>query len=852
MADRRLALWKGPSVKAVVIVLVGVSLFTCLGGSFARDRTVADSCDSREADSADKKGLFTVRQRCGRVLYEIPSAILNRVMLINTEFAALRERAHDGQTSGRFADTRLVRWVRNADQVRLELVKFEKRAEVEHGQTRIVAKIAPGMQIRSFTVLGEGVDGAPIIDASELFLADLPMGFAQEFRRRFHMVQVDPQWSYIDSVKAFPRNIEVKFSQTWIANPDDLAKQPESEDDAVPPTMGFLFQASMLLLPERPMQGRYADSRVGYFSEPFYEYGTNRAGVQRRAFIQRYRLEKKDLNAEVSEPVKPIVFYVGREVPEGWRPYIKQGIEDWQAVFERAGFRNAIVAKDAPSEQEDATWDPEDARYSVIRWVPGQNGMGWGLADPRSGEVISSHATFWDSVFNELEDMYFSQVAALDPRAQRLPLPDEVMGPLLRYVVSHEIGHALGLRHNFKSHSAYSVAQLRSRQWTERWGTSASIMSYARFNYIAQPDDHANLLPRLGPYDYFAVEWGYKPLPGRDSDQEWDALDQLAARQVDEPMLRFGGEDEAALLDPTVMTGVLGDDPIAAGDLGLRNLDRAASVLVQAATLKGRGYVRLQEIYGALVTHRSQQLLAVSRLIGGVIETRNQGQRGSVPFAPVPPERQRAAVKFLVDRGFARPASLLDPNILRRIGPSGAGDALQSFNQDLLTRMIDPAVPQRMSEGQAGLPRQQKYIGVDLVRDLNHGLFSDLDQKHPIVGLYGRELQRTYVRVLVSRASGEDQRSPRAISDPPSSFDLDWNPSPRLPQRLDERGESSSIAATAKDRRREPNGPSEFRGALRAGMEELAARIKAAQRRVKDDETSLHLADLLSELEHGR
>ena len=840
-------------MKPIIFGLVGLVLWTCGGGLFAQNAVDVASCKSPLARSTNSQtGLFTVHQRCGHVLYEIPPIMLDRVMLINTEFAALREREGDAQTSGRFADTRLVRWVRRGDQVHLELVQFDMRADGESGLPRGSGQISPGVLIRAFDVLSEGADGAPVIDVTNLVFSDLPTGFVQEFRRRFRMVQVDPKRSYIESVKVFAQNIEVRFSQTWTSNPEDLARQPESGDNPVSPSMGFLFQASMLLLPEQPMQGRYADPRVGYFSEPFNDYGTSRTGAMRRAFIQRYRLEKKDPNAAVSEPVKPIVFYVGREVPDRWRPYIKQGVEDWQVVFEKAGFRNAIIAKDAPTEKEDATWDPEDARYSAIRWAPGQNAMGWGLADPRSGEVISSHATFWHSVFNELENWYFAQVAPLDVRARHLPLPEEVMGQLLRYVVSHEVGHALGLRHNFKAHSAYSVAQLRSQKWTERWGTSASIMSYARFNYVAQPGDHAYLTPRVGPYDYFAVEWGYKPLPGLSSDQEWDALDRLAAHQLDEPMLRFGGEDEVAELDPTVMTAVVGDDPIEAGNLGLRNLDLAANMLVDAATEKGRDYVRLAELYAALVTQRHQELIAVVKLIGGVIETRNQAKRGAAPFEPVPPQRQRAAVKFLVERGFARPIALLNPDILKRIGPSGAADALQGSNRELLSRLIDPSVFQRMAEGQAALPRAGRYVGADLVRDLNRGLFSELDQANPIVGLYRRDLQRTYLRLLVGRVNGVEQRAPRVTSELESAFDLDWNPSRTIPSEQRERRVSSLLVGAAKDQRRDQNAPSEFRAALRAGMADLASTLKAARKRVKDDETSLHLKDLMFELERGR
>ncbi|MEO8628014.1 MAG: zinc-dependent metalloprotease [Betaproteobacteria bacterium] len=840
-------------MKPIIVGLLGLLLWINTGNLFAQTGDEAVSCNSLAGRSASTQtGLFTVHQRCGHVLYEIPTIMLDRVMLINTEFAALKVREGDAQTAGKFADTRLVRWVRRGDQIHLELVQYDIRVDGGPGPAHASGQVSPGVLIRSFDVLSEGTDGAPVIDVTKFFFADLPTGFALEFRRRFRMVQVDPQRSYIDSVKVFPQNIEMKFSQTWTANPEDLAKQPEAGENLIPASMGFLFQASMLLLPEQPMQGRYADARVGYYSAPFNEYGSSRTGAVRRAFIQRYRLEKKDPSAALSDAVKPIVFYVGREVPVRWRPYIKLGVEDWQVVFEKAGFRNAIIAKDAPTEQEDASWDPDDARYSAIRWAPGQNAVGWGLADPRSGEVICSHATLWYTVLNELESFYFVQVAPLDVRAQRLPLPDEVIGQLLRYAVSHEIGHALGLRHNFKAHSSYSVAQLRSREWTERWGTSASIMSYARFNYVAQPGDHAYLLPRFGPYDYFAVEWGYKPLPGLSSDQEWDALDRLAARQLDEPMLRFGGEDEAAEVDPTVMTGVVGDDPIAASDLGLRNLDRVATMLVAAATEKGRDYVRLAELYAALVAQQHHELSAVAKLIGGVIETRNQAKRGAAPFQPVPAQRQRGAVRFLLDRGFAIPTTLLNPDIVKRIGSRAAADPLRVSNEDLVLRLLDASVFQRMAEGQTATRQAEKYVGANLVRDLNRGLFSELDQAMPVIDLYRRGLQRSYVQVLVGRVSGEEQRTPRIGNELESAIDPDWNLVPSSYSVQHERRMSSPVAGAAKDQRREQNAASEFRAALRAGTEDLASKVKAARKRVKDDETALHLKDLLFELERGR
>jgi len=302
-------------------------------------------------------------------------------------------------------------------------------------------------------------------------------------------------------------------------------------------------------------------------------------------------------------------------------------------------------------------------------------------------------------------------------------------------------------------------------------------------------------------------------------------------------------------MDSTVMTGVVGEDPIEAGNLGLRNLDLAAGMLVEAATVKGGDYVRLAELYAALTAQRQQELFAVTKLVGGVIETRSQAKRGPAPFAPVLPQRQRAAVKFLIDRGFALPTALVDPNILKRITPGGGADALQGSNRELLSRLLDPSVFQRMADSQAALPRAQRYVGADLLRELNRGLFSELDRATPVIGLYRRDLQRIYVRLLVRRVSGEET-GPRALAALESAFNFYGNSLRDTSSAQQER--SIPVTESTKDPRRDQNVPSEFRAAMRGGIEDLALKLKAARKRVTDDETSLHLSDILVELQRSR
>ena len=575
-----------------------LELAACLGHQPGDKRTIS--------------GVFRVHAECDRLLLEIPPEMFGRDLLVYTEFAQVWATDSD-IVPGTVADSRMMRWNRRGGRMLLEVMDFQMRADQQPALERGVEASQLGYLYRGFDIIGEGAGGAPIVDATPLFVEDAP-SFAIDLKRRFRMVRTDPRRSYVERAKVFPTNLQVRFFQTWLPDPKELYRPLGPGEEQVPPSVQFVFSTNMLLLPRDPMQGRYWDPRVGYFSVPYDDYGTEAPGRVPRAFITRFRLEKKDPAAPLSDPVEPIVFYLSPEVPPRWRPYIRRGIEQWQAVFEAAGFRNAIVARDAPSPEEDPDWDPEDARYSVIRWVPSarQAALGPSLVDPRSGEVVSSHLILWHDVLRLVQTWYLTEAGAVDPRATRLPLPDELTGELLAYVISHELGHALGLRHNFKAPSAYSVQQLRNPEWTLKWGTTASITSYGRFNYVAQPGDGAGLMPRFGPYDFFAIEWGYKPLPGRSPKDEWPALDGMAARQVQEPMLRFGGEDEAARLDPTVTAYVLGSDPIAAADLGLRNVDRVMDILVPASTQRGRDYALL----GAAVRGADDPSLSPARCSG--------------------------------------------------------------------------------------------------------------------------------------------------------------------------------------------------------------------------------------------
>ncbi|HXG47150.1 MAG TPA: zinc-dependent metalloprotease [Methylomirabilota bacterium] len=702
-------------------------------------------------------GLFTVHRIDEKVFFEIPTNEFGRELLWVSQVA--RTQAGFGYGGGTQLGSRVVRWELRHKDVLLRDVKFTIRANGTDSIRHAVEATSLEPVIRKFPVAAWGTNQAAVIDVTDLFLADL-----SEFSAKTHLGAsgADRSRSFLESIKAFPDNIETRVLMTYNlsggSGPTNLPAAPRRRDSSQS-GVTVLLHHSMVRLPETPMRPRRHDARVGFFSVGFEDYGTPEHQVKNISYITRWRLEKKDPDAEVSEPKKPIVFYVGRGVPDKWRPWIKKGVEAWQPAFEAAGFKNAILAKDAPSEQEDPDWDAEDARYSTIQWLPStiENAMGPHVNDPRTGEILEADILMYHNILKLQRDWYFVQASPCDPRAQKLPLPDDLMGELLAYVVAHEVGHTLGFPHNMKASSAYTVEQLRDPEFTRKNGTEASIMDYGRFNYVAQPGDGAHLIPVVGPYDFFAVEWGYREFKNATTyEQEKAELEKIVARQITNPMLRFGDPNPA--VDPTQQTEDLGSDPVRATELGLKNIDRVAGYLVSATCKEGEDYDLLRNMYTQLLNQRDRELGHVVNVVGGVVQHNLWYGTTNQVFHAVPGARQREAVAFLLQHAFQTPVNLVRPDILQRLEPGGAPDRILSSQRRHLSALLDDSRCKRMTE-HAAREGDGGYTPAALLDDLDRGLWSELNNDPVAIDLYRRNLQRAYVELLGTHAARTETSS---------------------------------------------------------------------------------------------
>ena len=519
----------------------------------------------------------------------------------------------------------------------------------------------------------------------------------------------------------------------------------------------------MILLPEEPMKRRYFDKRVGWFARGQVDYGLNAQESKTVRFLDRWRLEVKEediekfKNGELVEPKKPIIYYVDRATPKSWVPFIKQGIEDWQVAFEAAGFKNAILAKDPPTPEEDPEWSPEDVRYSVVRYLasPIPNANGPHVSDPRTGEILESDINWYHNVMTLLRNWFFVQTAAINPDARGVAFKEEVMGRLIRFVSSHEVGHTLGLPHNMGSSIAYPVDSLRSASFTQKYGTAPSIMDYARFNYIAQPgDEGVALMPEIGVYDKYAIGWGYRPILDKSDKEEKEILDSWILKHSGDPLYRFGHQQVGDVVDPSSQTEDLGDDAIKASAYGIENLKRITPKLIEWTAEKGKDYDDLSTMYGQVIAQFNRYMGHVSNNIGGVYEQyKTYDQEGAV-YTPVDREHQKNCLLFVQEQLFQTPHWLIVPNIFNKIEYSGSVERIRNLQVRTLDNILSLGKLARLIENETANGKDA-YSILEMMGDLRKGLWSETRNGRTI-DTYRRNLQKAHIERLAYLMTTED------------------------------------------------------------------------------------------------
>ena len=692
------------------------------------------------AQATTDSGVFIVHRIGEKLFYEIPRRMLSRQFrLVVDRRGTIRGIGYAGEQIA----ARVVRWDRIGNRVLLRMISYAMRADSTLPVSRAVDLSNTPPIIKSFDIAAWSPgDSNAVIEVTSLFTTDVSELNARQLGMR--MRRFDPARSLVERARSFPLNVEVSALQTFEV--DSVPGAPGSGPDRSLNSMTIPTNFSMVLLPERPMAPRVCDNRVGFFSVNYEDFGNENAKVQTRCYITRWRLEPKDPNAAVSDPVKPIVFYLDPATPDKWVPWLIKGVQAWEPVFRAAGFSNAITARRAPTAQEDPEFDVDDARYSTIRWLPStiENAYGPHVNDPRTGEILQSNIGWFHNITSLLQAWWWAQVGAVDSRAIHLPLPDSLMGTMVAYVATHEVGHTLGLPHNQLSSGLYPTDSLRSPTYTRQHGTSYSIMDYARNNYVAQPGDNAELMPKIGDWDYYVIDWGYRRIAGAASpDAERATLDSLARLQDAQPWLRFGNPDG---IDPRTQTEALGDDPVKATRYGVANLKRLVPMLITATTTdKLDDYSLLDDFYDRLIGQWALEMNHVAVVVGGVYRHEKYPDQAGVIHTAVPRARQVDAVRFLNENAFATPVFFLDADVLRRIEPTGFVERIRIRQTAVLNALFQDARLSRLAEQGATLPAGTAYTLTDLFSDVRRGVFAELSAARPAVDAYRRNLQQAFV-----------------------------------------------------------------------------------------------------------
>lgn len=703
-------------------------------------------------------GFLTVHKVDNNYFFEIPDSMLNRDILIVNRISKAptsRQKSRVGYP-GDILGSKVIRF-ENKDNKRI-LVReysYRERSENKDGMFQSIRNSNTQPIVANFgieTIKKDSLTRNYVINVSVFLQKENPLfSFDADSKEYIGLLNMVGEGTYIDTLKAFPKNIEISTTVTYqskkgMSNVGFL----ETGSPRIPLT--YELNSSMVLLPEVPMKARLFDPRVGYFTVGYTDFDSNPQGIEYKKLITRWRLEPKDeaayLRGELVEPKKPIIIYIDPATPKKWVPYLIQGVNDWQVAFEKAGFKNAIYALEAPT--DDPSWSLEDARHSAIVYKPSDipNASGPHINDPRTGEILETHINWYHNVMSLLRDWYMIQAGTIDEAARKMQLDDELMGQLIRFVSSHEVGHTLGLRHNFGSSHTVPVEKLRDKAWVEANGHTPSIMDYARFNYVAQPEDgitRAGIFPRIGIYDKWSIEWGYRWLPQFQTPEDEVAFSNQSIIEKLKTDVRYTFGTESDPNDPRNQSEDLGDDSMLASLYGIKNLKRIVPQILTWSYEPNKSYAGAGEIYSGVVSQFNRYLGHVTKNVAGIYSNSiTVEQTDEIAREFVPANIQKRAIAFLNEQLFTTPEWLINRQLMEKakILPVNVICSLQS---GVLARLINKNTLDKMSENEI-LNGKKAYTSAQMFNDLKKVIWSNLGQSD----IYKRNMQKAYVENLIN------------------------------------------------------------------------------------------------------